>query len=200
MMQPSLAYLVFPAAYLLGSVPFGVLVARVKGVDLQKSGSGNIGATNVLRTVGKGAAAITLAGDIVKGVAAVVLCRVFIGGALMEGIAGIVVVLGHMFPIFLSFRGGKGVATGFGVLAVYTPVSALIAIFIWLLTAFFTKYASLAAITAFASLPLTLFISGNSVVKIYFAIVLAFLIILRHRQNISRLLDRKESRIGEKTG
>jgi glycerol-3-phosphate acyltransferase PlsY len=185
-------------AYILGSVPFGVLVARSKGIDIQKVGSGNIGATNVLRTLGKVPALITLVGDTFKGVTAIVMSRLFAGGDFIEGIAGVAVVFGHMYSIFLSFRGGKGVATGFGVFAVYSPVSALVSITVWILTALFLRYSSLAAITAFFSLPIILAASGASGVKIFFAIVIAFLIILRHKQNIQRLVKGQETRIGEK--
>jgi glycerol-3-phosphate acyltransferase PlsY len=193
-----LPYALIFVAYILGSVSFGVLVARSKGIDIQKVGSGNIGATNVLRTLGKVPALITLLGDALKGVAAVVMCRLFAGGDVIEGIAGVTVVFGHMYSIFLSFRGGKGVATGFGVFAVYSPVSALVSITVWILTALFLRYSSLAAIIAFFSLPIVLAVSGASGVKIFFAIVIAFLIILRHKQNIQRLVKGQETRIGEK--
>ncbi|MEE8329750.1 MAG: glycerol-3-phosphate 1-O-acyltransferase PlsY [Thermodesulfovibrionia bacterium] len=188
-------YLLIPAAYVIGSIPFGVLVSRTRGIDLQKAGSRSIGTTNVLRTAGKGAAVITLLGDSLKGVVAVLLCRVVIGGEIWEGIIGITVILGHMHSTFLSFRGGKGVATGFGVLSVYSPAHALILIVIWILTAFFTKYSSLAAMTAFISLPVVFLLSDVSRIKTSFAILLAFLIILKHRDNISRLLNGTETKI-----
>lgn len=198
MIDRLLPYAFIFVAYILGSVPFGVLVSRSKGIDIQKVGSGNIGATNVLRTLGKLPALITLLGDTLKGVAAIVMIRLFAGGEVIEGIAGVAVVFGHMYSIFLSFRGGKGVATGFGVFAVYSPVSALVSITVWILTAFFLRYSSLAAITAFFSLPVVLAVSGASGVKIFFAIVIAFLIILRHKKNIQRLVNGQETRIGEK--
>ncbi|TNF52355.1 glycerol-3-phosphate 1-O-acyltransferase [bacterium] len=198
MIDRLLPYAFIFVAYILGSVPFGVLVSRSKGIDIQKVGSGNIGATNVLRTLGKLPALITLLGDTLKGVAAIVMIRLFTGGEVIEGIAGVAVVFGHMYSIFLSFRGGKGVATGFGVFAVYSPVSALVSITVWILTAFFLRYSSLAAITAFLSLPVVLAVSGASGVKIFFAIVIAFLIILRHKKNIQQLVKGQETRIGEK--
>ena len=193
-------YLVIPAAFIIGSIPFGVLITRTKGIDLQKAGSGNIGATNVLRTAGKIPALITLLGDALKGAAAVLLCRLLAGGEFPEGLAGITVVLGHMYSIFLSFKGGKGVATGFGVMAVYGPMPAFISFIVWLLTALSTRYSSVAAITAFLSLPVFFALLGNSMVKIFFAIVLGFLIILKHKQNIKRLIEGTETKIGEKTG
>lgn len=199
MMNFPLLYLLIPTAYIIGSIPFGVLVAKARGIDLQKAGSRNIGTTNVLRTVGKGPAGITLLGDSLKGIVAVMLCRVVIGGELWEGIVGISAILGHMYSIFLSFRGGKGVATSFGVLAVYSPASALISIIIWVLTSLYTRYSSLAAIIAFISLPLVFVLLGASKVKISFAIVLTFLIILKHKDNIKRLFEGTETKIGEKT-
>lgn len=193
-----LPYLLIPTAYIIGSFPFGVLVAKARGIDLRKAGSGNIGATNVLRTTGKWPAVITLVGDFLKGAAAVMICRVIIGGELWEGITGITVILGHMYSIFLVFRGGKGVATGFGVLTVYSPVSAVIAVIIWFLTVIYSKYSSLAAITSFISLPVVFILSGVSRIKIFFALLVAFLIILKHRENIMRLIEGTETKIGHK--
>lgn len=193
-----LLYLLIPIAYIIGSVPFGVLVAKVKGIDLQNVGSKNIGATNVLRAVGKGAALVTLLGDSFKGAAAVMLGRVIIGGDFWEGIMGITAVLGHNYSIFLSFKGGKGVATGFGVLAVYSPLYALFSVIIWILTALYTRYSSFAAITAFISLPIIFVLVDASKVKISFAMTLTFLIILKHRDNIKRLLRGTEAKIGER--
>jgi glycerol-3-phosphate acyltransferase PlsY len=191
-------YLLIPIAYIIGSIPFGVLVAKAKGIDLQSVGSRNIGATNVLRTVGKVAALVTLLGDFLKGAIAVILARVMVGGDFWEGIMGIAVVLGHIYSIFLSLRGGKGVATGFGVMTIYSPLSALVAFVIWVLTAIYTRYSSLAAITAFISLPLILFLLDASRIKIFFAIVFTFLIILKHRDNIKRLIEGTETKVGEK--
>lgn len=185
-------------AYVIGSIPFGVLVAKSKNVDLKSSGSRNIGATNVLRTVGKLPALITLLGDSLKGAGAVLLCRAFAGGELWEGIAGIAAIAGHIYPVFLSFKGGKGVATGFGVMAVYTPLSACIALLIWALTALFSRYSSLAAITAYAALPIISVLLKDSGTKTIIAAVTALLIVSRHKDNIKRLLNAAESKIGEK--
>ncbi len=192
------ALYLIPIAYIIGSIPFGVLVARQKGIDLQNVGSKNIGATNVLRTAGKGAAAATLVGDSLKGAAAVMLGRLMLGSEFWEGAMGISAILGHLYPVFLSFKGGKGVATSFGVLAVYSPLPAVILIIIWIFSAFFTKYSSLAAITAFISLPVIFLLFGASSIKISFAILLAILIILRHKDNIKRLLEGTEEKIGDK--
>ena len=163
--------LLVPAAYLIGSIPFGVLVSRGKGIDLTKTGSRNIGATNVLRTSGTVPALFTLAGDSLKGAAAVLICRYYIiffvnaeypvtlhiDSDLWEGLVGLSVVLGHIFSVFLAFRGGKGVATGFGVFAVYSPIPWLMGLLVWVLMAAIIRYSSLAAIGAFVSLPFILF-------------------------------------------
>lgn len=193
-----LPYLLILIAYFIGSIPFGVLVAKARGIDLQNVGSKNIGASNVFRSVGKLPALLTLLGDALKGTAAIILCVFMIGRGFWEGVIGIAVVLGHMYSIFLSFRGGKGVATGLGVLVVYSPFPAIILIIIWVLTALFTKYSSLAAITAFISLPVIFALFEASKEKISFAIMLAFLIILKHRSNIKRLFAGTETKIGEK--
>ncbi len=192
-----LPYLLILIAYFIGSIPFGVLVAKARGIDLQNVGSKNIGASNVFRSVGKLPALLTLLGDALKGTAAVILCVFMIGRGFWESVIGIAVVLGHMYSIFLSFRGGKGVATGLGVLAVYSPFPTVILIIIWVLTALFTKYSSLAAITAFISLPVIFALFEASKEKISFAIVLAFLIILKHKSNIKRLFGGTETKIGE---
>lgn len=190
-------YLLIPIAYIIGSIPFGILVAKAKGIDLQSVGSRNIGATNVLRTAGKLPAVLTVLGDSLKGAVLVMLCRVMNGGELLEGMTGISAILGHLYSIFLSFKGGKGVATSFGVLIAYSPLPALISIIVWILTALLTRYSSLAAITTFVSLPLVFILFNASEIKISFAVVLAILIILKHRDNIKRLLNGTETKIGE---
>jgi len=185
------------AAYIIGSIPFGVLTAKIKGVDLRSVGSGNIGATNVLRTTGKLPALITLLGDFLKGTTAVLLCRFFAGGGdLWEGAAGLSAIVGHVFPVFLSFKGGKGVATGFGVLAAYSPVNAVIILIVWLAIAVFTRYSSLAALTAYTALPVIAVLMDASKGKIVFLLLIALLIIWRHASNIRRLLTGTESKIG----
>ena len=204
-------FFLLPAAYIIGSIPFGVIISRGMGIDLTKAGSKNIGASNVLRTAGKVPALLTLAGDSLKGVVAVLLCRYIIvhflnaessetflsNRAILEGLVGFTVVLGHIFSVFLSFRGGKGVATTFGVLAVYSPLQTLFVLLVWLLMAVAMRYSSLAAVSALVSLPFILFFSGASDVKIFFGIIFAILIILKHRTNIHRLIKGTEPRIGD---
>ena len=206
-------YLIIPVAFLLGSVPFGILFTRNRGIDIRSTGSKNIGATNVLRAAGKGPALMTLAGDLLKGALAVMICRVIITNLNLEGqtaefaatvkdlwmgIAGLAVVLGHMFSVFLSFKGGKGVATGFGVLLVYSPPVAGIMLLVWLSVAFIFRYSSLAAIIAVAAMPLILLLFNASGIKITFGILLAVLIIFKHRSNIRNIIAGTESGIGKK--
>ncbi len=193
-----LPYFLILIAYFIGSIPFGVLVAKARGVDLQNVGSKNVGASNVFRSVGKMPALLTLLGDALKGTAAVILCVFMIGRGFWESVIGIAVVLGHMYSIFLSFSVGNVVATSLGVLAVYSPFPAIILIIIWVLTAIFTKYSSLASITAFISLPVIFVLLETSKEKISFAIVLTFLITLKHGSNIKRLFGGTETKIGEK--
>jgi glycerol-3-phosphate acyltransferase PlsY len=183
--------------YLLGSVPFGLLLTRASGLgDIRQVGSGNIGATNVLRTGRKGLAAATLVLDAGKGAAAVLLAATLAGpeAALWAGAGA---VLGHLFPVWLGFRGGKGVATGLGVLlAAGWPVGA-VACAVWLVVAKLARFSSLAALTAFASAPLAAtLLAGPGLVKL--SLVIAVLVFARHHANIRRLLAGTEPRIGQK--
>lgn len=182
--------------YLLGSIPFGVILARLGGLgDLRKIGSGNIGATNVLRTGNKGLAALTLLLDALKGTAAVLIAGNW--GADLALIAGLGAFLGHIFPVWLGFRGGKGVATYLGVLApVFWPAAIAFAV-AWLLVAAVTRFSSLAALVATIVAPLTLFWMGRIDGAVLFALM-TIVIFFKHSQNISRLMNGTESRIGSK--
>jgi len=193
-------------AYLIGSVPFAVVVSRLMGLqDPRKFGSKNPGATNVLRSGNKTAAALTLLGDAAKGTLAVWLARLIVDAQTLPtviiAISAVAVFLGHLFPLFLKFRGGKGVATALGILLGLQPWLGVAAAVSWLLVARATGYSSLAALTSavfapfyylFGSGVLWRFDSGSFVALI----VMAFLLCLRHRANISRLMQGKESRIG----
>lgn len=184
-------------AFILGSIPFGVIIAKAKGVDLKKVGSGNVGATNVLRSLGKGPAAFTLLGDILKGTAAVAVGRHFGIGPFYEGLVGLSAILGHNFSIFLRFSGGKGVATSLGVLSIYSPQTALLTFIIWLVVVMVTRYSSLGAIVSFGLLPITiLFLDVEG--KLLSAILITILIFIRHRDNIQRLIKGTERRIGQR--
>ncbi len=185
-------------AYIAGSIPFGLVVARARGVDLRRSGSGNIGATNVLRTMGKKEAVFTLAGDIMKGAFAVALVKVSGYGDPYAGIAGLLAVLGHDYPVFMRFRGGKGVATSIGVLLVYAPYVGLLTVLIWLAAVFASRYSSLGALTAFTFLPLNMLLLEEGAFGVSLSLVLTLLIYVKHRGNIRRLLKGGEPRIGQK--
>ena len=182
--------------YLLGAIPFGLLLTRFAGRgDIRQIGSGNIGATNVLRTGSKGLAALTLFLDLAKGAAAVIIAKGWVGEASLAA-AGCV-LLGHMFPIWLGFRGGKGVATALGVLIPLAWPVAVIAALLWLATALLSHYSSLAAlVAAVASAGLAPLLVDKATALVVAAI--ALLIILRHHSNIRRLIAGTESRISLK--
>jgi glycerol-3-phosphate acyltransferase PlsY len=182
-------------AFLLGSLPTGLIVTRLKGVDLKNVGSGNIGATNVLRTAGKGPALLTLIGDSLKGVCAVLLARYFGAGVFFEGLVGLCAVLGHDFSVFLKFRGGKGVATSLGVLTIYSPQTGLFTIIIWLMTVLITRYSSLGALVSFGLLPLSALVL-DSREKMPVLLILTVLIYIRHSDNIHRIIKGTEPRVG----
>ena len=184
--------------YLLGSIPFGLLLTRFAGHgDIRGIGSGNIGATNVLRAGGKGLAALTLALDLAKGTVAVMIASGW--GREAALVAAGCVILGHMFPIWLGFRGGKGVATGLGVLIALAWPVALIAALLWLATAVLFRYSSLAALVA-AVLSAGLAPMLVDRMTAFVIAGIALLIILRHHANIRRLIAGTESRISFKKG
>jgi glycerol-3-phosphate acyltransferase PlsY len=208
-----LLYLLIPFSFVLGSIPFGIIFTRNSGVDIRSTGSRNIGATNVLRSAGKVPALLTLACDVLKGAAPVLICLLVIikltrsgdyqghQTAMMDiwpGIAGLSAVMGHMFSVFLSFKGGKGVATGFGVMLVYSPAVALIMLFIWLAAALITKYSALAAICAVSAMPVLLVLFKASSFKIAVGIIISALIIYKHKSNIKNLMSGTEDKIGTK--
>jgi acyl phosphate:glycerol-3-phosphate acyltransferase len=184
-------------AYLIGAIPVGFLVARgFGGLDIRRAGSGTIGATNVLRTLGKLPAALTLLGDIAKGYLAVRVARALVPAP--WGDAGAVLaIVGNCWPIFLGFRGGKGVATGFGAFLALTPWATGPAALVWLVVTASFRYVSLASIMACVCLPLgvALLYPWPSVVA---ALVAALIIIVRHRANLERLAKGSEPRLGER--
>jgi acyl phosphate:glycerol-3-phosphate acyltransferase len=182
--------------YLLGSIPFGLIFTRFAGLgDVRAIGSGNIGATNVLRTGRKGLAAATLLGDALKGTAAVLLASRFGDDAAL--VAGLGAFLGHLFPAWLGFKGGKGVATFIGVLLALSPLAVLAFAALWLGLAFALRYSSLAALVASAATPALLWALGQPRTALLF-LVLAALLWWKHAPNIRRLLDGTEGRIGQK--
>ncbi|MBF9032770.1 glycerol-3-phosphate 1-O-acyltransferase PlsY [Rhodobacterales bacterium HKCCE2091] len=183
-------------AYLLGSVAFGLLMARLFGLgDLRKIGSGNIGATNVLRTGNRLAAFLTLILDAGKGAAAVLIARALTGAEDAAQIAGFAAFLGHCYPVFLGFRGGKGVATFLGTLIALAWPVGLLACAAWALTAAATRISSLSALVAAAASPVIAVLTGRPEMVVL-CLALAVLVFLRHRPNIARLLAGTEPRIG----
>lgn len=184
--------------YLLGSIPFGLVVTRLGGAgDIRQVGSGNIGATNVLRTGRKDLALLTLLGDGGKGIVAVLLARHFFGET-AAALAGGAAFLGHLFPVWLGFKGGKGVATFFGVmLTAAWPVGVMAAI-TWLAVAALMRLSSLAALTAVALAPLFAFATDQAPPMVVLAAFMAVLVFVRHKDNIARLRTGTEPKIGAK--
>ncbi|MFH1813367.1 MAG: glycerol-3-phosphate 1-O-acyltransferase PlsY [Pseudomonadota bacterium] len=185
--------------YAFGCIPFAVITSRIFGLaDPRSYGSGNPGATNVLRSGNKKAAVLTLLGDALKGCVAVWVVRALGMGDTMALLAGVAAFVGHVFPATLGFRGGKGVATAAGVMLVAVPPAGVIALGIWIAVAAVTRYSSLAALLAACSAPITgLLYTGSAVVCGAFA-AMAGLLIWRHAENIRRLMNGSESRIGRK--
>jgi glycerol-3-phosphate acyltransferase PlsY len=195
--SPGTLALVAALSYLLGSIPFGILITRLMGLgDLRQIGSGNIGATNVLRTGNKGAAAATLILDGAKGAVAVILARHYVGGDAAQ-LAGLAAFLGHLFPVWLGFRGGKGVATFLGTLLALAWPVGLAACATWLAAAFATRISSMGALTACVLSGLWAILLGHREV-VALVLVLAALVIVRHAANIRRILAGTEPRIGKK--
>ncbi len=188
----------FVLGYALGSIPFGLLLTRLAGLgDVRAIGSGNIGATNVLRTGNKWLAIATLLGDLLKGTAAVLLAKYFLGSD-ASLIAGVGAILGHLFPIWLGFNGGKGISTYIGILLAIAWIAALIFGAIWLLVAALFRFSSLAGLVASLATPIILLALGNSKAAILFAI-LTVMVWIKHRANIVRLLAGTEPKIGTKS-
>lgn len=184
-------------SYLLGSVPVGLIVARLMGgVDPRKSGSGNIGATNINRTLGKGAGIATLIGDMCKGAAPTYYAIYYIGGPDIISLVALAAILGHLFPVYLGFKGGKGVATALGVLIVVSPLSALICAVVFGVIVFFTRYISLGSMYAAVTMPLALALVPGSLWFVPVSVVITMLIVYKHKENIKRIKEGKESKFG----
>jgi len=181
--------------YLLGSIPFGLIITRLAGLgDVRRIGSGNIGATNVLRTGNKKLAALTLLADALKGTVAVLVAGMW--GPEYAMAAGYSAFLGHLFPVWLGFRGGKGVATYLGVLVALSWKAALLFAIVWLLVAYLTRLSSLAALLAAAVVPLSLFFIFGPPSLAWLFTAMTLFVFAKHHANIRRLLDGNETRIG----
>jgi len=187
--------LILTLAYLLGSIPFSLIIARLfKGIDIRNHGSGNIGATNVLRTVGKKEAALALIADILKGVLPV-LFTVFVLEEIWIAATAVFVVLGHVFPIFTGFKGGKGVATSLGALIVIIPAGVTVSLIVWILVLIVFRYASLASISAAIALPAICWGLTTPLAFTAAASINAVIIILKHTGNIKRLITGTENKV-----
>ncbi len=191
------------AAYLIGSLSFAVIVSKYYGMDDPRTyGSGNPGATNVLRSGKKKAAALTLLGDAFKGLVAVILARCLQDALNLSDITiaavAVAALVGHMWPIFFGFKGGKGVATALGVLLALSPATALVCAAIWLVMAFGFKVSSLAALAATVAAPLVAFWLMPYPSWAWATVVIAVLVLYRHKSNIQNLLQGKEGKIGDK--
>jgi glycerol-3-phosphate acyltransferase PlsY len=186
-------------AFFLGSIPFGILVARLidPDVDLRSVGSGNIGATNVARAVGKAGGILTLLLDLGKGIFAMTLANLFVEGNvdLWLALVGGAVFLGHVFPVHMNFRGGKGVATALGIVLFLSPVTALILVILFSLVVYFTRYVSLGSLCAALALPPMMALLATSRHYLTLSLVMTFLVFFTHRDNISRLFGGQERKI-----
>ena len=183
-------------AYLMGSIPFGYLIVRGKGAgDIRQTGSGGTGATNVSRRAGKAAGVLTLLLDAAKGCVAVVIAKAVSGDDWVIAAAAIAVLVGHIFPVWLGFRGGKGVATGVGIFLVLAPIPLLCAGVVFVAIVLLTRYVSLGSITAAILIPVLVWVQSDSQPLLTAAVVGSALIVFAHRGNIQRLAAGTESRI-----
>ena len=196
----------FIFGYFLGSIPFGLIVTNFYGLqDIRKTGSGNIGATNVLRTGKKGLALITLILDFLKGYLSILLTSIYFNQLIFDNVediknytllvisfTGLFSVIGHSFPVWLRFKGGKGVATGFGVLFAFDPLVGAIILIIWISIFSFFKISSLSSLISFIISPLLLFVNKNENILIYVCTTITLIILIKHKDNIARLIKKEE--------
>ena len=194
-MSVTLLLLIF--AYLLGSVPTGVILARAfSDVDPRTQGSRNIGATNIYRTAGKKLGIITLLGDILKGLIPVVIARSALDSPFWIGAVALAAFLGHLYPIYLKFKGGKGIATALGAFLALAPLAAILSFLVFAAVVYKSRYISLGSLTATAAFPILLALLHSQAIYIPFAVIIGALIFYRHRENIQRLLAGKENKFG----
>jgi glycerol-3-phosphate acyltransferase PlsY len=186
-------FLIF--AYLLGSIPTGLLLARlVGGVDIRTAGSGNIGATNVYRTLGRTVGVMTLVGDCLKGLVPVLVAKQLGYAEVWILAIGLAAFLGHVFTIFLKFKGGKGVATALGVFLGIAPLAVSIVLLVFIIIVWATRYISLGSILAAAAMPLAVWLMKASLVQVRMTAIVALIVIAKHHENIRRLLSGTESK------
>jgi glycerol-3-phosphate acyltransferase PlsY len=193
-----LTFLALAPFYLIGAFPTGMLVARANGIDISKQGSGNIGATNVARVIGKRAGVITLGGDVLKGILGIILAALVGAESWFPAAAGIALVLGHCFSLPPMLRGGKGVATSIGVVAALCPKCALAALIVFSVVVLISRFVSLASITAAITVPLWGFLFNlDEATTVAFATI-ALVVVARHEENIRRLIEGREPRFAAK--
>ena len=180
-------YLVIPLAYLLGSIPTGLLLARAFGVDIRTTGSGNIGATNVYRTLGRKVGVMTLVGDCLKGVIPVLVARGLGFDVAWVAAIGFAAFIGHVYTVFLGFKGGKGVATALGVFLAASPLAVLLALAVFAVVVGTWRYVSLASISAAAAMPLFVFFLDGRAPVVLMTVGIALLVVFKHKDNIQRL-------------
>jgi glycerol-3-phosphate acyltransferase PlsY len=183
--------------YVLGSVPTGILVGRAWGVDIRQVGSGNIGMANVLRSVGKKAAAVTMLGDMLKGLVPVVAAHLLTGNEWVVAAVALAAVVGHCWPVFLRFKGGKGVATGAGTSIGLVPVVGLALFAFWWAVVLVSKYTSLGAIAVMLVSPVVFLLSGQPAPYVLYTVIGGALVLWRHRENARALVRGTERKIGE---
>ena len=186
--------LLIAASYLLGSIPTGLLLGKLYGIDVRKEGSGNIGATNLYRIVGRKVGVMTLVGDCVKGMLPVLAVKYSALPFEYAAWVGLAAFCGHVFSIFLRFRGGKGVATALGVFLALSPLAVVVAVGVFVVLMLIWRYVSLGSITAAAVMPLAVWALGEGRVTIAVTMLIAVVVIIRHSKNIKRLLDGTENR------
>lgn len=191
-------FILILAAYLIGGIPTGVLVTRLTGAaDPRTAGSGNIGATNVMRTAGTGAGIITLVLDVFKGMLPIFIARYFFNASItLVSLAAFAVFLGHVFPVFLGFRGGKGVATALGIFLSLALVQAVIALVLFAVVVWTARYVSVGSIFASLSIIILLWFSSSPIQYVYLSMAISLLLIIRHSGNIKRLINGEENKIG----
>lgn len=190
--------LVWGLAYFLGAIPFGVLIARSQKINIREHGSGNIGATNIARTLGKKAGVLTLIGDCAKGFVAVSIASATLDNDIHVAVAALLAFLGHLFPVFLKFKGGKGVATGLGIFLYLMPSATISATVVFAIVMGISRYVSISSIFAALALPLFGVFYQMPATHVYTSAVISTLAILKHHANIRRLLAGTETRLGQK--
>jgi acyl phosphate:glycerol-3-phosphate acyltransferase len=191
------AVLLVLLGYVLGSVPTGLLVGRAFGVDVRKVGSGNIGMANVLRAAGKWAAALTMLGDMLKGLIPVIIARNLTDNAWVLAAVALAAVIGHCWPVFLGFRGGKGVATGAGTSIGLAPLVGLSLFAFWWIVVLLSRYTSLGAIAVMVVSPFAFWLSGQPLPYVLYTVIGGALVLWRHRENARALLKGTERKIGQ---